>query len=86
MVDCGGLENRYPVEMGSWVRIPLSPPIFLKISPALFLKSWILFYSSKFWIKSLGSLLEDIITFAIEATAVKIVTMCCAILPSLFIN
>ena len=26
MVDCGGLENRYPVKAGSWVRIPLSPP------------------------------------------------------------
>ena len=28
MVDCGGIENRYPVNPGSWVRIPLSPPNF----------------------------------------------------------
>ena len=26
MVESDGLENRYPVETGSWVRIPLSPP------------------------------------------------------------
>ena len=32
MVECGGLENRYLWEQGSWVRIPLSPPYFAKAS------------------------------------------------------
>ena len=27
MVEGGGLENRYPEQSGSWVRIPPSPPI-----------------------------------------------------------
>jgi hypothetical protein len=31
-VECGGLENRYPVKAGSWVRIPPSPPYFAKAS------------------------------------------------------
>ena len=26
--ECGGLENRYSERSGSWVRIPLSPPVF----------------------------------------------------------
>ena len=30
VVECGGLENRYPASAGSGVRIPLSPQHFNK--------------------------------------------------------
>jgi hypothetical protein len=40
--ECGGLENRYPERSGSWVRIPLSPPLFStgkKCPPKLYAKA-----------------------------------------------
>ena len=32
MVECGGLENRYPAYVGSRVQISPSPPFFTKAS------------------------------------------------------
>ena len=28
MVDRDGLENRFPLKIGTWVRIPPSPPVY----------------------------------------------------------